>query len=103
MFNPTNVSISSRKGFRNAFGNFMTNFIVSVKEDGNKTYILKTWNSVEEDFYNMEKEANKIISNASDAAFVRKTYEREDFLACVEEAEFSGFYLSIPDHLVAIV
>ena len=101
MFNPTNVSISSRKGFRDAFGNFMANFTVSVK-DGNKTYILKTWNSVEEDFYSMEKEANKIISNASDAAFVCKTYEREDFLACVEEAESCGFYLSIPDHLVAI-
>ena len=100
MFDPSNVSISSnRKSFRDAFGNFMANFTVVITKDGNEIYILKTGNSVEKDFYKMEKEANEIIYDPSDADFVHKTYERKDFLACVEEAERCGFYLSIPDHL----
>ena len=101
MFDPTKIHREpQRVNFINAFNAFMNNFTVEIK-DGKKNYILKLWNFAEKDFYNMEKEANEIISNPSDATFVRKTYEREDFMACVEAAEYCGIYLSIADHLVA--
>ena len=101
LFDPTNIRrVPDRLGFINAFNSFMSNFTVKV-EGEEKKYILKTFNSVEKDFQTMEEEANKIIGNSSDARYVRKSYGRKDFMACVESADSCGIYLSIPDHLVS--
>ena len=100
MFDFTNIQIPQRVAFRNAYDAFRSNFSVRVKGEERK-YILKTFNSIEKDFYEMEKEANKIIYDPKDRRLVRSVYESDDFINCVEAADKAGVFLSIPDHLVA--
>ena len=100
MFDFTNIKIPQRAAFRNAYDAFMGNFSVRAKGE-EKEYILKTFNSVEKDFYEMEKEANKIIHDPKDRRFVCNVYESDSFMDCVEAADKAGVFLSIPDHLVA--
>lgn len=100
MFDFTNIQIPQRVAFRNAYNAFISNFSVRVNGE-KKEYILKTFNTVEKDFYEMEKEANKIIYDPKDRRFVRAIYESDNFMDCVKAADKAGVFLSIPDHLVA--
>ena len=100
MFDFTNIQIPQRVAFRNAYNAFIGNFSVRINGE-KKEYILKTFNSVEKDFYEMEKEANKIIYDPKDRRFVRNIYESDSFMECVEAADKAGVFLSISDHLVA--
>lgn len=98
MFKPSDSGLPRYEFFLNAFNRFKGNFVVpSLAED--EEWILRTFNTVEKDFYWMEDEARKVMSDPKSAKIIRKTYNRKDFWKAVTAAEDAGILLSVPDDL----
>lgn len=100
MFTPANGLFPNYQRFISALDKFKGNFVVTRMANADeKKWVLRTFNTVEKDFYRMEDEARAVMHDPKCASIVRKTYNGREFWECVRAASAAGVELSIPDDL----
>ena len=98
MFDPSALDLPAYEYFEMMYRNFEYNFAMTFDENGDIKYILRTYNSVADDFLLMEEEARKsIMDDPKSASIVRKRYHSSNMEAMIKAAKECGIQLDVPD------
>ena len=100
MFDPSALDLPAYEYeyFEMMYRNFEYNFAMTFDENGDIKYILRTYNSVADDFLLME-EARKSMNSPKSASIVRKRYHSSNMEAMIKAAKECGIQLDVPDFL----